>query len=453
VNPPDGEPGPAGSGADVPTRSADGQWAARVPHGERARRVRFREWRRESLWFWPCVAIAAAWVTGEVLVARGPSFVVQDHLVSSDVSSEQAVLSTVATAILTFTGVVFSISLVALQVASSQYSPRLVRSFVRKPASKIALSVFLATFVYSVTVLAGIGTTLAGGRPPAAAVGVAYVLSLASVVVFTFFVHSMVRSMRVSYVIDDLASETRRSLDRAVPRSSGIVDAAQPMLVSDPVLLRFQDGSRVLAGVDVAALVAVAQRHDCVLRLQPRIGAYLVEGRPFLEVHGGRVPEWDEIRRCLELGTVRALYQEARYGVRQLVDIAARALSPAVNDPTTAVQVIERLHGLLAHIIDRPDPPSAYVDITGTVRLLRTVPDWEQLVQLSFVEIIRYGSGAPQVSRRLLTAFDDLERQAPPGREVAVLSLRAWLLREVEQRGDDPEFVRLASRPDDLGLG
>ena len=428
-------------------------WVARVPHGQQARRTRFREWRTESLWFWPCLAIVAAWVLGEVLLGHGPGFVNRDHLVSTDIQSEQAVLSTVATAILTFTGVVFSISLVALQVASTQYSPRLVRSFVRKPASKTALSVFLATFVYSVTVLAGIGTTLANRRPPAAAVGVAYLLSLASVVVFTFFVNSMVRSMRVSYVIEDLATETRRSLDRVVPRSDGIVDSARLRLVSDPVLIQFQTRSRVLAGVDVAALVTLAQRHDCVLRLRHRIGTYVVEGDPFLEVHGGRPPSWGEVARCLELGAVRAFYQEARYGFRQLVDIAIRALSPAVNDPTTAVQVIERLQGLLNHIIDRPDPPSAYVDAAGDVRLIRVEPDWEQLVGLSFVEIIRYGADAPQVSRRLLAAFDDLEHRATRGRGAALSTLRTWLLREVEQRGDDLEIVQLGREPDDLGLG
>jgi uncharacterized membrane protein len=147
----------------------------------------------------------------------------------------------------------------------------------------------------------------------------------------------------------------------------------------------------------------------------------------------------------------RTLYQDPSYGIRQLVDIAIRALSPAVNDPTTAVQSLDRLHGVLRAIAARPDPSGCYLDPAGAVRLTEPVAGWDRLVDLAFTEVGLYGSGSPQVTRKLFAIFDDLDGCVPPDRRHSLDTLRAWLRAEVARRPRLPGDRALVA--DRLGLG
>ena len=148
---------------------------------------------------------------------------------------------------------------------------------------------------------------------------------------------------------------------------------------------------------------------------------------------------------------MRTLYQDPSYGVRQLVDIAIRALSAAVNDPTTAVQALDRLHALLRAVAEAPDPSGCYVDGSGVVRLVVPVPGWDRLVALAFTEIAFYGSDAPQISRKLTAIFDDLEECAGPDRTRAIDLQRAALREAVRRaRGVDERQLFVG---DPLGLG
>ena len=148
---------------------------------------------------------------------------------------------------------------------------------------------------------------------------------------------------------------------------------------------------------------------------------------------------------------MRTLYQDPCYGVRQLVDIAIRALSPAINDPTTAVQALDRLHGIVRAIADRPDPSGFYVDSSGECRLIVPVPGWDLVFGLAFTEIGLYGAGAPQISRKLMAIFDDLSASVSSGRDAVIEARRAWLRDEVIRRHSlDRELVLT---PDALGLG
>jgi uncharacterized membrane protein len=408
-----------------------------------------REWGAESLWLPPTLAAGAAWVLARLAVANSPAFVVRYHLFSTNIDDARVVLSTIATAILTFTGVVFSVTLVALQMASAQYSPRLLRSFIRRPLTKMVLSCCIGTFVYSLVVLASLGAS-AARTVPAAAVALAYLLVLASVLVFVLFVHGTVRSMRVTYLIEEVSRETARALLRAFPAAPAEV---KPSLAEPVAVLPFAHRDRVLGGLDVASLVRLARRQGCVLRLRVGVGAYLVQGSPLIEVHGGTSPAVRQVLACLSLAPVRTLYQDPAYGIRQLVDIAAKALSPAVNDPTTAVQVVDRLGGLLASVADRPDPSGVHVDDEGIVRLVRPVPSWERLADLALTEVERYGAGAPQVTRRLMALYRDLEVRVGPSRQAVLARHRARLVRAVELVVPDPEARERALRPDEVGLG
>ena len=182
------------------------------------------------------------------------------------------------------------------------------------------------------------------------------------------------------------------------------------------------------------------------------MGTSLTRGAELMEVHGGTPPEAGAILGALlNCSAVRTLYQDTCYGVRQLVDIAIRALSPAVNDPTTAVQTLDRLHGIMRSIANRPDPSGLYVDGSGLVRLIVPVPGWDRVFDLAFTEIALDGAGSPQISRKLMATFDDLAAFVPPERNAVIDAQRAWLRNEVPQRSSlSPDRVLI---PDALGLG
>lgn len=426
----------------------------RVPTPGGARRAHLRELRRESLWFWPAVAAIAAWVGGDLAARDLHTFVADQGLFPTNLDDARTLLATIATALLTFTGVVFSITLVALQMASTQYSPRVLRTFVRKPVTKLALATFIATFVYSLTLLARVGTASGAHTVPQGAVGLAYLLVMVSVIVFVFFVHSTVRSMRVTYVIDAVFRETLPSMQKAFKDPSSYVEAQFPSRdLSVSGTIAFDHADAVLDGLAAHHLAQMAAAHGCVLRLTVPVGTFAPRGFEVIEVLG--VPSSplrpEEVLGAVNTSAVRTIYQDPNYGVRQLVDIAIRALSPAVNDPTTAVQSLDRLHGVLRAVANRPDPSGYYVDEHGVARLIVPEPRWDQLVELAFTEVALYGSTAPQITRKLTAIFDDLTSCVPPERAGAIEAQRAWLREEVGRRHVLPTDRVLA--PDPLGLG
>ena len=423
----------------------------RVPIPRTARWDALREWRRESLWLWPAIAAIAAWVGGDLAARDLRSFTLHQGLFPTNLDDARTLLATIATALLTFTGVVFSITLVALQMASTQYSPRVLRTFVRKPVTKLALSIFIATFVYSLTLLARVGATGKVHTVAQGAVGLAYLLVMASVIVFVVFVHSTVRSMRVTYVIESVFNETLPAARSSFAEPSAYRETELPAAQPVTARIAFDRRDAALGGIDAHRLVELASAQDCVLHLCVPVGTFLHRGDDVFEVLGGTSPEPSEILKAMNCSPARTLYQDPSYGIRQLVDIAIRALSPAVNDPTTAVQSLDRVHGVLRVVAGRPDPSGCYLDPSGAVRLIEPVAGWNRLVDLAFTEIGLYGSGSPQVSRKLFAIFDDLDGCVPPERQAPLDVLRAWLRGEVARRPRLPGDRALV--PDSLGLG
>jgi uncharacterized membrane protein len=205
-------------------------------------------------------------------------------------------------------------------------------------------------------------------------------------------------------------------------------------------------------GVDRPRLVHLATEYDCVIEVLPRVGEYVATGGPVLAVHGDRLPPDAALLTCIDLGRVRTLYQDPTFGIRQLVDVATQALSPAINQPTTAVLVIDRLHDLLLRIARLPAPSGLHVDAAGTVRLVESTYSWDYLLNLAFVEVTALGISSPHVTRRLAAALRDLQADVPSAaaREVArVQAALDEMLREHVPVG----FAGLASTPDRLGLG
>ena len=416
----------------------------------------FRQRIAVSLWFLPAIFAAAAigvanltiWLDAQVDLPVG----VRPDLVS-DPSTAATFAAAIAAATLAFVAVVFATTLVAIQLAASQYSPRTVRIFIRSRITRVTLGLFLATFVFSLIVLVSNRASVSSARQFAPVVSVATLLALTLATVFGFvaYLHGVVRLMRVQYLLEAIAAESRRAIEENFPPASAYLDAAPPPPDPAPRRACYTGRAGVVSATDLHGLAEQCRQQDCWIELTVGVGEYLAHGTPVALVHGGDLGGRD-ITRFFLIGGERTFVQDPAFGFRQLVDVAIRALSPAVNDPTTGVQAIDRLSDLLAITGNRPDPTGLRVDSTGIVRVKRKLRNFEGLLVLSLTEIIRYGADAPQVVRRLHGLFDELEATLPAERHPAIARQRSLLEAAVSAALPAP-FGPVASVADREGLG
>lgn len=322
--------------------------------------------------------------------------------------SARTLLSTIATSMLTLTALVFSITIVVLQLTSTQFSPRALRTFLRDHQNQLTLGVFLATFVYSLTALREVRGEdgLTDRFVPGITITVAFVLVLASVGLFVQYINHIAQSIRVVAIIEKIAVETRGTIERVHPHQEA-KDVPDPSFPPPTRLLVAEDAG-VVASVETHHLVALASRAGAVVRLVPCIGDFVACGMPLLEISGGDGLDDGEVRATVELSRERNARQDVAFGLRQLVDIAERALSPGVNDPSTAVQCLDQIHDLLRRLVRRPYPPCGHQDDDGVVRVVVPMPSWEAHVALAVDELRVWGSGSLQVRGRMKAMFDDL---------------------------------------------
>ncbi|MEV4560199.1 DUF2254 domain-containing protein [Kitasatospora sp. NPDC049285] len=419
-----------------------------------------REHLRESFWFAPLLtclgAILLAGLTDmldRAIFEEATASQTADNLLSFT-SAAKSVVSTVSSAMLTFIAVVFSISLVALQMAASQFSPRVLRLYVRSRLTKATFATCLATFVFTLLVQLGYDDTTDPARAisvPIVSTVVALLLVMLSLALFVLYVQATLRLLRVPHVIDRVTRESLAVLQDYRWLAPDLAPADAPPPVGLTLLHEGRAG--VLRDVNIRWLVRVARRHDTVLHLIPRIGDFIATGTPTVVVVGGTPPRPRRITTALNVGVDRTMHQDLSFGFRQLVDIAIRALSHAINDPTTAVQAVDRIHQLIAVLAPLPLGELQHRDKDGAVRLVQSVPGWQATVDLAFTEIRICGSGHPQVTRRLVAALDDLLRITPEERRPPLLRQRQLLDRAVAAAVPDPENRAFALEPDRQGIG
>jgi uncharacterized membrane protein len=425
-------------------------------HPEPLWRTDFSQRITVSLWFLPTVLAVAAigvanltiWLDARVEAPIG----VRPDLVG-DPGTAATFAGAIAAATLAFVAVVFATTLVAIQLAASQYSPRTVRVFIRSRVTRVTLGLFLATFVFSLIILVNNRASVATAKQFAPVVSVTTLLALTLATVFGFvvYLHSVVRLMRVQYLLEAIAAESRQAIEENFPAASAYVDAEPPRPDPSPQRLCYAGTAGVITATDLYGLAELCRRNECWLELTVGVGEYLAHGTPVALVHGGGLRDHD-VTRFFLVGGERTFVQDPAFGFRQLVDIAIRALSPAVNDPTTGVQAIDRISDLLGVTGTRPDPTGLRLDSSGTVRVKRKLRNFDGLLVLSLTEIIRYGADAPQVVRRLRAVLDELEATLPAERQAIIAGQRSLLEAAVSAALPAP-FMPVASAPDRGGLG
>ncbi|MER8224261.1 DUF2254 domain-containing protein [Streptomyces sp. NPDC094143] len=421
-----------------------------------------REHLRDTFWFAPTAAMAAVflvWLGAQALdtaiveaLRKEGDYDTLDELLRF-AQDAKAVVSAVGSAMMTFIGVVLSISLVAVQMASGQFTPRVVRLFVRSRITKATFAVFLATFVLTLLVLTAFDSAddarVVTSLPLVQSVLTLCMVAL-SLLLFVLYVNSTLRLMRISQVIARIAAESFRVAASMTAPAGG---QEAPDLGAATAWVPHEGRAGVLRDVHIARLVRVARKHGAVLRLIPRIGDFVVPGTPVLAVHGGAAPPRRALRHTVSVGVERTYHQDLGFGLRQLADIALRALSSAINDPTTAVQALDRIVQFLAVLSRHPLDAALHRDRGGVVRLVQPVPGWTELVDLGFTEVRGCAVGSPQVSRRMLAGLDDLLLLAPRDRREPLLRHRALLRQQVAHTAPTPADRAFALHPDRQGIG
>jgi uncharacterized membrane protein len=416
-----------------------------------------------SFWLVPGLCLLAA--VGLSFAASALDEVFEDdtawYLFAGGPEGGRSVLSTVASSTLTFTGLVFSVTILVLQQASRQFSPRVLRTFLADHKTQGVLGLFVGTFVYALLGLRSVRGASDGLPPrvPPLTIWLAVVLAVLCVATFIFYLHHVAQSIRAAVVLSRIGDESRECLGRLYPE--GLGPEAEPSEPAPrrptgvPALLVPHPGpSRILTSVDEETLWRQACRADVTVRLVPGVGDFLPEGAPLFEVWGdaGRL-DVEALTSAVELGLERTTQQDVAFGLRQLVDVAELALSPGVNDPTTAVQALDQIHDLLRRLVRRRLPSPVRVDAQGRMRLILPRPGWDDFVRLGLDEVRLYGRGSLQVSRRLRSVLEDLRHLAPPSRLPVLLRQLELLDASVARSYEDREDARLARVPSPQGQG
>jgi uncharacterized membrane protein len=383
----------------------------------------------DSLWVVPAAYIAGALALATVLVRWDESDPVE---LSSSLSAGTAstALAALGSGMLAFTGFVTSVVLVLVQFGTSEFSPRLVRWLRRNRTLKFALSTFVATFLFALVATAQVGRGEADFVPTRTLIA-ALALTVLSTVMFLLLIDRTANGLRVANVVQRLDTAAREVFDTvyaADPSEVADPDRTVPSLGERPVQVVTHRGvGAVVVTFDRARLVRLARRGGAVVQLVPAVGDHVPPGGALLTVYGEHALSERKLRRAVVLGDERTLDNDPAFAIRVLVDIAIRALSPAVNDPTTAVQSIDRIEDLLRYAAAKHLADGRVRDHRGSTRLVYPTPVWEDLVALALDEIRAFGAGQYQIARRVRALLDALLDDVPERRRPALLAQRALL--------------------------
>jgi uncharacterized membrane protein len=424
----------------------------------RAVMYQFRWYRRSRLWVVPAAGVLMALVLAAVSLALdarlfggGAPFPV----FSGSVDTARQILVLIATAIATLTALVLTIVAVVIQLATQALSPRAVRTFLHDLHSHLTIGTFVTTFTYVLIVLEQLGLTRDGDDQVAGvSLTLAFALAVFSLGMFISYVDHIVHQARVSSIIDRIGNETRFMIEREYDDGHGtIAPQDAPRLPTSPDATVSSPTHGSVIEIDVAAIVATAARLDTCVVLIPAVGDFVPAGAPLFEVHGTDDGEALELLSYVEIDVERTIAQDVGFGLRLLVDIAERSLSPGINDPSTAVQVLDQLHDLLRRLGGKDFGTGWHGDDRGMPRLYVRQPTWDTFVALGLDEIRQYGIDAVQVVRRLRSLLDDLRASLPDERHPA-------LRRQVRLLDDALDAVRTAgldraalAHPDRQGIG
>ncbi len=406
-----------------------------------------------TAWLIPMLYASGALLLGFTVPRLAYNFL-PGLVLTLSVNAAIGIYSAIASGMIALTGIVFSLAFVMVQFSATAYSPRLVLWVARDPVMSHALGVFTATFLYALAALAWVDRG-GSGRVPLVSTAIVTTFLIVSVIMFISLIQR-VSLLQVNRMLIFTGDQGRDIIARLYPPLATPPSPSSPDLLRSPCLQTLlHDGKpRVVQSVDIPVLVELASRNRCVIELVACVGDALMETTPILRVFGvgAPIPE-KELRTAIELGPERTFEQDPKYAIRLLVDIGIKALSPAINDPTTAVQALDQIEDLLIRLAHRRLELGAFCDAGGNLRLLISFPTWEDFLRLAFDEIEFYGATSIQVMRRMKALVNELLSILPEERRPALLHWQERLQSTVERSFSDRHDKADASAEDRQGLG
>ena len=411
-------------------------------------------------WFIPMLYVSGAVLCGLALPRIEQAYF-SGYAVALSVSSAQALLSAAASGMMSLTAIVFAMAFVMVQFSAIAYSPRLVLWFARDRIMFHALGVFTATFVYALFTLAWVDRGGSAKVPLFSSLLVG-IMIIVSMLMFARLMQRLgdLQIGNVLHLVGDQGRAVIRDMFRRLDDASGAPRAPEgaagcARLGRVTQTVKYFGKPRTMASLDVGALVALARQAGGTIAMACAVGDTLVEGAVLLRVHdpGTPLPE-DALLRAVRLGRERTFEQDPKYPIRLRVDIAIKALSPAINDPTTAVQTIDQLEDLLRRLGASELDAGYAADESGALRLVFPTPTWEDFLTLAFDEIRQFGASSVQVMRRMRAALVGIADALPSEERVkAVRRYLEHLDHVIEASPFDVEDQRMARQEDRQGIG
>lgn len=407
---------------------------------------------RSSFWFLPSLmsggAVALAfetvvldrWVTNQWVQAR-------DWVYTGDAAGASAILGTIAGSMITIAGVVFSMTLVALSLASSQLGPRLLRNFMRDTSNQVVLGTFVATFLYCLLVLGTIRRAEEIAFVPHLSVTIGVLFAVASLGVLIYFFHHVSVSIQGDEIVARVGTELVQGIDRLFPEQIGrgepwpaaeLADADIPEAFDREARPIGAAGDGYLQRIDADALMTLASQEDVLLRVERRPGQYVVIGSPLAMVWpGDRVTDLFAARMnsAFVLGNQRTPAQDVEFAVHQLVEVATRALSPGVNDPFTAITCVDRLGSALCRLAQREMPSPYRLDGQNQLRVVAPPITFPAIVDAAFNQIRQYTRSSAPVAIRLLETITMIAGAARRPEDRAALRRHADMIARGAREG------------------
>lgn len=376
----------------------------------------------------------------------GSDWIMQDSLVFGvGAAGARGMLTAIAGSMMTVASLTFSLTISTLATASSQYTSRLIRNFMRDRLNQFVLGYFVGLFAYCLVVLRTIRADNEVAFVPSLAVMGGLLLALVSIAVLIFFIHHIAESIQVGMILRRVTGETVQAIDEMFPADVGkAATGAGPRAVADDTTSSpdesIDDGHHwhavsaqrfgYVQSLDAEGLLATAARHDAVLRMSADIGSFVTAAGSLCEIAIAEPPTEDlvaELRAGFEIGAARTIEQDAAFGIRQIVDIALKALSPGINDTTTGVMCVEHLAAVLETLASRPIPDRFRAE-DGKVRFIARGRSFDTLAGLCLNQIRQSASGNTAVMVALLRAIEAAGRQTSEQSRRRTLSRHATLI-------------------------
>lgn len=402
---------------------------------------------QSSLWFRPAATTLLALILALVITTIDQvALFTPPPLLRIGIESARAVLAAIAGAMLAVVGIIFSIIMVALVLASQQFSPRILRNFIRDRTSQDVLSIFIGAFIYSLLVLARTSEYEDRVFTPVFSVTGAIALALVAIGAFIYFIDHIAKTIRASYIVADINKHTEELLKQHFAEEGGnrVVSVAEDELSWQAAEATHVGSPRpgYIQAIDYTRLQQIAHEHLLVIKVEHYVGDFVARDGALLSLlPRARLSQdlLDTLYSAFDIGTERTMFGDILFGIRQLVDIALKAISPAVNDPTTAVNCIDYLSNILIQAAHHADAPERYHDGDGHLRLIAPRPSFAMMLDLAFDQIRHYSRREVTITLRMLDALAEISQATnDPARHDAIWRHASMISRNVADTITEP---------------